>query len=134
MLIETGRERIEMIHLGMRVPAQDIPIVNNHPINFERRIWPKSHPHAGSFLAKIHGTILFRFDRENYRVCLRYSQYYRMDSFGIDWCDDRSLFRYDLARIRTTCRCRCQWCCHWRKTSTTSTIVIFYSKKFLHIG
>lgn len=42
---------------GMRVPAQEIPIVNNHPINFERRIWPKSHPRAASFLAKIHGIL-----------------------------------------------------------------------------
>jgi hypothetical protein len=41
--------------LGMRLPIQDIPIVNNHPINFERRIWPKSHPRAASFLAKFHG-------------------------------------------------------------------------------
>jgi hypothetical protein len=40
---------------GMRIPVQDIPIVNNHAINFERRIWPKSHPRAASFLAKIHG-------------------------------------------------------------------------------
>lgn len=42
---------------GMRIPAQDIPIVNNHPINFERRIWPKSHPRAGSIFAKIHGNV-----------------------------------------------------------------------------
>ena len=41
----------------MRIPVQDIPIVNNHPINFERRIWPKSHPRAGSFLAKLHGIL-----------------------------------------------------------------------------
>lgn len=46
-----------MIDSGMRVPAQDIPIVNNHPINFERRIWPKSHPRAGSCWAKLHGEI-----------------------------------------------------------------------------
>ena len=39
----------------MRIPAQDIPIVNNHPINFQRRIWPKSHPRAGAIFAKIHG-------------------------------------------------------------------------------
>jgi hypothetical protein len=39
----------------MRIPIQDIPIVNNHPVNFERRIWPKSHPKAASVLAKIHG-------------------------------------------------------------------------------
>ncbi|CAF3371041.1 unnamed protein product [Rotaria socialis] len=42
---------------GMRIPVQDIPIVNNHPINFERRIYPKSHPRAGSFLAKIHAIL-----------------------------------------------------------------------------
>jgi hypothetical protein len=42
-------------YLGMRIPIQDIPIVNNHPINFERRIWAKSHPNAGSIFAKIHG-------------------------------------------------------------------------------
>ena len=41
----------------MRIPVQDIPIVNNHPINFERRIWPKSHPRAGYILAKIHGSL-----------------------------------------------------------------------------
>jgi hypothetical protein len=40
---------------GMRIPDQKIEIVNNHPINFERRIWPKSHPYAASFLAKLHG-------------------------------------------------------------------------------
>jgi hypothetical protein len=46
--------------IGMRIPAQDIPIINNHPINFERGVWPKSHPEAGSVLGKIHGnTILF---------------------------------------------------------------------------
>jgi len=39
----------------MRIPIQDIPIVNNHPVNFERRIWPKTHPGAASILAKIHG-------------------------------------------------------------------------------
>jgi len=39
----------------MRIPLQDIPIVNNHPVNFERRIWPKSHPRAAAVLAKIHG-------------------------------------------------------------------------------
>jgi hypothetical protein len=39
----------------MRIPVQDIAIVNNHPVNFERRIWPKSHPRAASALAKIHG-------------------------------------------------------------------------------
>ncbi|CAF0914470.1 unnamed protein product [Adineta ricciae] len=42
---------------GMRVPFQDIPIVNNHPVNFERRIWPKSHPQAGSLLAKVHAIL-----------------------------------------------------------------------------
>ncbi|CAF4209967.1 unnamed protein product, partial [Rotaria magnacalcarata] len=41
----------------MRIPVQDIPIVNNHPINFERRIYPKSHPRAGSVLAKIHAIL-----------------------------------------------------------------------------
>jgi len=40
---------------GMRVPTQDIPIVNNHPIDFERRLLPKSHPRAGSILGKFHG-------------------------------------------------------------------------------
>jgi len=44
--------------IGMRIPVQDIPIVNNHPINFERRIGPKSHPHAGSILAKLHGNLI----------------------------------------------------------------------------
>lgn len=39
----------------MRIPPQDIPIVNNHPIDFQRRIWPKSHPRAGAIFAKIHG-------------------------------------------------------------------------------
>jgi len=43
---------------GMRIPLQDIPIVNNHPVNFERRIWPKSHPRAGSFLTKFHGMMI----------------------------------------------------------------------------
>jgi hypothetical protein len=42
----------------MRIPPQDIQIVNNHPINFERRIIPKSHPRAGAWLAKIHGNLL----------------------------------------------------------------------------
>ncbi|CAF1083425.1 unnamed protein product [Adineta steineri] len=42
---------------GMRIPAQDIPIVNNHPINFERGIWPKSHPRDGAFLAKLHAIL-----------------------------------------------------------------------------
>lgn len=42
---------------GMRIPLQDIPIVNNHPVNFQRRIWPKSHPRAGSFLAKLHAIL-----------------------------------------------------------------------------
>jgi hypothetical protein len=44
--------------IGMRIPAQDIPIINTHPINFERGIWPKSHPDAGSVLAKIHGNLI----------------------------------------------------------------------------
>ena len=59
VLIE--KKTFETIHLGMRVPAQEIPIVNNHPINFERRIWPKSHPRAASFLAKIHGNFKIFF-------------------------------------------------------------------------
>ncbi|CAF1353048.1 unnamed protein product [Rotaria sp. Silwood1] len=42
---------------GMRIPVQDIQIVNNHPINFERRVLPKSHPRAGSWLAKIHAIL-----------------------------------------------------------------------------
>ena len=42
---------------GMRIPSQDIPIVNNHPINFERRLIPKSHPRAESILAKFHGNL-----------------------------------------------------------------------------
>ena len=50
-LIKEERSRF----VGMRIPVQDIPIVNNHPVNFERRIWPKSHARAGSILAKIHG-------------------------------------------------------------------------------
>ena len=41
--------------LGMRIPVQDIAIVNNHAIDFDRRIWPKSHPRAGSLFAKLHG-------------------------------------------------------------------------------
>jgi hypothetical protein len=32
--------------------------VNNHPIDFDRRIRPKSHPHDGAFLAKIHGNLI----------------------------------------------------------------------------
>lgn len=42
---------------GMRVPAQDIPIVNNHPIDFQRRLLPKSHPRAASILAKFHAIL-----------------------------------------------------------------------------
>ncbi|UJR14214.1 hypothetical protein I4U23_001207 [Adineta vaga] len=42
---------------GMRIPTQDIQIVNNHPINFERGIWAKSHPRDGAFLAKIHAIL-----------------------------------------------------------------------------
>jgi hypothetical protein len=44
--------------IGMRIPVQDIAIVNNHPINFERRILPKSHPRAGALFAKIHGNLM----------------------------------------------------------------------------
>lgn len=44
----------------MRIPLQDITIVNNHPVDFQRRIWAKSHPRAGSILAKIHGKIEYR--------------------------------------------------------------------------
>jgi hypothetical protein len=39
----------------MRIPNQDIQIVNNHPVNFQRRIYPKSHPRSAAVLAKIHG-------------------------------------------------------------------------------
>jgi hypothetical protein len=46
-----------MTSQGMRIPLQDIPIVNNHPVNFERRIWPKSHPRAAAVLAKIHAIL-----------------------------------------------------------------------------
>ncbi|CAF4786357.1 unnamed protein product, partial [Rotaria sp. Silwood2] len=42
---------------GMRIPIQDISIVNNHPINFQRRLLQKSHPQAGSVLAKIHAIL-----------------------------------------------------------------------------
>ena len=49
------RNRKRMMRLGMRIPIQEIPIMNNHPINFERRIWAKSHPRAGSIFAKLHG-------------------------------------------------------------------------------
>ncbi|CAF3555241.1 unnamed protein product [Rotaria socialis] len=42
---------------GMRIPLQDIAIVNNHPVDFERRIWPKTHPQAASVLAKIHAIL-----------------------------------------------------------------------------
>ncbi|CAF1094588.1 unnamed protein product [Adineta steineri] len=42
---------------GMRIPIQDIPIVNNHPVNFERRLVPKSHPRAASVLTKIHAIL-----------------------------------------------------------------------------
>ncbi|CAF4729236.1 unnamed protein product [Rotaria sp. Silwood1] len=42
---------------GMRIPFQDISIVDNHPVNFQRRLLQKSHPAAGSVLAKIHAIL-----------------------------------------------------------------------------
>ncbi|CAF0897527.1 unnamed protein product [Rotaria sordida] len=42
---------------GMRIPFQDISIVNNHPVNFQRRLWQKSHPEGASVLAKIHAIL-----------------------------------------------------------------------------
>lgn len=87
------------LRLGMRVPPQDIPIVNNHPINFERRIWPKSHPRAGAFLAKVHGNAaeIVSIRLVNGSMSFRYSEYHRLDSLSIDRGDGRSIFRYDLA-------------------------------------
>jgi len=52
------RDFFVSVFIGMRIPVQDIPIVNNHPVDFERRIWPKSHPRAGAFFAKIHGNLI----------------------------------------------------------------------------
>lgn len=54
----------------MRIPVQDIPILNNHPVNFERRIWPKSHPRAASILAKIHGRFSSRRFEFDHSICL----------------------------------------------------------------
>lgn len=57
-MIIDDKTRMIIFFPGMRIPLQDIPIVNNHPVNFERRIWPKSHPRAGSFLTKFHGMMI----------------------------------------------------------------------------
>lgn len=56
----------------MRIPLQEIPIVNNHPINFERRIWAKSHPRAGSIFAKLHGKKLLILFYPNFYEFLHY--------------------------------------------------------------
>ena len=92
--------------LGLRIPLQDITIVNNRPINFERRIWPKSHPHAASVLAKIHGKIT------GIKICVHnlssssYIEYHCLGSSGLSWCDGRPLLRFDSTSERTTNRCR----------------------------
>lgn len=78
---------------GMRIPIQDIPIVNNHPVNFERRIWPKSHPRAGSFLAKIHGTIKNRIKNTVEFFSLNSNfKYHCLGIARISWCISCALF------------------------------------------
>ena len=79
------------ISAGMRIPVQDITIVNNHPINFERGIWPKSHPRAASFLTKIHGkksSSVFVFRRISF---CSHSEYHRLGLTCFGWCDGLAL-------------------------------------------
>ncbi len=80
----------------MRIPVQDIPIVNNHPVNFERRIWPKSHPRAASVLAKIHGREKKKDNKDFYKLIIlsidSYFKYNCMGSSCISWCYDCSIF------------------------------------------
>lgn len=78
----------------MSIPVQDIPIVNNHPVNFERRIWPKAHRREGAILAKIHG----RVARKLFYcfICFIFSssyfKYHRLGSSSISRCYGCSLF------------------------------------------
>lgn len=78
----------------MRIPPQDIPIVNNHPIDFERRLYPKSHQRAGSFLAKIHGKLVLTLGKlySFFFIFFSYFKYNSMDSSRNGRCYGCTLF------------------------------------------
>jgi hypothetical protein len=78
----------------MRIPNQDIQIVNNHPVNFQRRIYPKSHPRSAAVLAKIHGRKKGKriFDKLISFLMNSDFKYHCLGSSCISRCDGCSLF------------------------------------------